>query len=60
MFLFLTRFGTFGVVFEYGCEKKVSQFSVLGATMTVGTPMGVSLKIRWVSPGDLSVDVMSV
>ncbi|KAK2188148.1 hypothetical protein NP493_143g03009 [Ridgeia piscesae] len=40
------RFGTFGVVFEYGCEKKVSQFSVLGATMTVGTPMGVSLKIR--------------
>ncbi|KAI0207079.1 DnaJ-like protein subfamily C member 11 [Lamellibrachia satsuma] len=40
------RFGTFGVVLEYGCEKKVSQFSVLGATMTVGTPMGVSLKIR--------------
>lgn len=35
-----------GVVVEYGCEKKVSQFSTLGATMSIGTAVGVSLKIK--------------
>lgn len=31
---------------EYGAEKKVSQYSTVSATMTVGIPMGVSLKMR--------------
>ncbi|XP_060069298.1 dnaJ homolog subfamily C member 11-like [Ylistrum balloti] len=35
-----------GAVVEYGCEKKVSQFSTLGATMSIGTTVGVSLKIK--------------
>jgi len=38
--------GTFGAIFEYGCEKRVSQHSILGATMTLGIPLGVTLKIK--------------
>ncbi|ESN92232.1 hypothetical protein HELRODRAFT_194364 [Helobdella robusta] len=40
------RFGTFGFLFEYGCTKKVTQFSDLGASISFGVPVGVSLKIR--------------
>lgn len=40
------RVGTFGAMFEYGCEKKVTQFSYLAASVTVGIPLGVSLRIR--------------
>lgn len=40
------RAGTFGAIFEYGAEKKVSRHSSLGATMSIGVPTGVSLKIR--------------
>uniref|UniRef100_T1IL79 J domain-containing protein n=1 Tax=Strigamia maritima TaxID=126957 RepID=T1IL79_STRMM len=38
--------GTFGVLVEYGCEKKISRHSVVGASMIVGTPAGVNLKIK--------------
>jgi DnaJ homolog subfamily C member 11 len=41
------RGGTFGMQVEYGAEKKVSQYSTVSATMTVGIPMGVSLKMRY-------------
>ena len=40
------RAGTFGVVLEYGCEKKITQFSTLGASLLVGIPIGVTLKIK--------------
>jgi len=40
------RVGTFGAVVEYGCEKKVSQFSVLGASISIGSLSGVILKIK--------------
>ncbi len=40
------RFGTFGAVLEYGVEKKVSAHSTLGATMVVGVPVGVTLKLK--------------
>lgn len=40
------RIGTFGGVIEYGAEKKVSKHSNLSATMIVGVPTGVKLKIR--------------
>ncbi|XP_065349572.1 dnaJ homolog subfamily C member 11 [Cloeon dipterum] len=40
------RGGTFGIQVEYGAEKKVSQYSTVSATMTVGIPTGVSLKMR--------------
>ncbi|KAM9855669.1 dnaJ homolog subfamily C member 11a [Aulostomus maculatus] len=38
--------GVFGTVVEYGAERKISRHSVLGATVRVGVPQGVSLKIK--------------
>ncbi|XP_046895535.1 dnaJ homolog subfamily C member 11a [Hypomesus transpacificus] len=38
--------GFFGTVVEYGAERKISRHSVLGATISVGVPQGVSLKIK--------------
>ncbi|KAL7648908.1 UNVERIFIED_CONTAM: hypothetical protein RMT77_000842 [Armadillidium vulgare] len=38
--------GTFGAILEYGAERKVSRHSSLGATMSIGVPTGVILKIR--------------
>ncbi|GAB6019049.1 hypothetical protein CHUAL_000676 [Chamberlinius hualienensis] len=40
------KVGTFGLLFEYGCEKKVSQHSIVGASMGIGVPVGVTLKIK--------------
>lgn len=40
------RTGFFGTVVEYGAERKVSRHSVLSATVSIGVPQGVSLKIR--------------
>ncbi|KAL5013903.1 hypothetical protein ScPMuIL_008173 [Solemya velum] len=40
------KVGTLGAVVEYGFEKKVSQFSVLGATVAVGVPVGVTVRVR--------------
>jgi DnaJ family protein C protein 11 len=41
-----SRAGTFGAVMEYGAEKKVSQHSWLAASVAVGVPSGVTLKIK--------------
>lgn len=38
--------GTFGGVFEYGAEKKVSKHSWLSVSVAVGVPTGVKLKIK--------------
>lgn len=38
--------GFFGTVVEYGAERKISRHSVLGATVSVGVPQGVSLKVK--------------
>ncbi|XP_012678046.1 dnaJ homolog subfamily C member 11 [Clupea harengus] len=38
--------GFFGTVVEYGAERKISQHSVLSATVSIGVPQGVSLKLR--------------
>ncbi|KAK7082714.1 DnaJ (Hsp40), subfamily C, member 11 [Halocaridina rubra] len=38
--------GTFGAVVEYGAEKKISQNSSLSATLGVGVPTGVHLKLK--------------
>ncbi|XP_031817421.1 dnaJ homolog subfamily C member 11 [Sarcophilus harrisii] len=40
------RAGFFGTVVEYGAERKISRHSILGATVSVGVPQGVSLKIK--------------
>ncbi|KAK2725482.1 hypothetical protein QYM36_000092 [Artemia franciscana] len=40
------QFGTYGGSFEYGVVKKISKFSFLGASMSIGAPTGVILKIR--------------
>lgn len=41
-----SRAGFFGTIVEYGAERKISRHSVLGATVSVGVPQGVSLKIK--------------
>ncbi|XP_031556851.1 dnaJ homolog subfamily C member 11-like [Actinia tenebrosa] len=38
--------GVFGSILEYGVETKISQHSHLGATISVGIPVGVTLKIK--------------
>ena len=35
-----------GLVVEYGCDKKITQFSRLGASVIVGTPVGVTLNLK--------------
>uniref|UniRef100_A0A023GL89 J domain-containing protein n=1 Tax=Amblyomma triste TaxID=251400 RepID=A0A023GL89_AMBTT len=40
------KFGTFGAIVEYGCEKKISQHNTVGATMVIGIPSGITLKLR--------------
>ncbi|XP_058279342.1 dnaJ homolog subfamily C member 11 isoform X2 [Hirundo rustica] len=40
------KVGFFGTIVEYGAERKISRHSVLGATVSVGVPQGVSLKIK--------------
>lgn len=34
---------------EYGAERKISRHSVLSATVSVGVPQGVTLKIKYLS-----------
>lgn len=40
------RVGTFGFLAEYGAEKKISKYSTILASVTVGVPTGVILKIK--------------
>ncbi|KAK7093992.1 dnaJ homolog subfamily C member 11-like isoform X2 [Littorina saxatilis] len=40
------KFGVTGGMVEYGFEKKITQFSHLGASMVIGVPTGVHLKIK--------------
>lgn len=42
----VVKAGTFGGLLEYGVEKKVSKHSNLAASVSVGVPSGVKLKIR--------------
>lgn len=44
--VYLFRAGTFGAILEYGAEKKVSQNSSLAASLALGVPTGVQLKIK--------------
>lgn len=41
------KVGTFGFMAEYGIEKKVSKYSSLHASVQLGVPSGVVLKIRF-------------
>lgn len=40
------RYGTFGFITEYGAEKKISKYSSVHASVSVGVPTGVILKIK--------------
>jgi len=40
------RLSSYGVLVEYGCEKKITQFSNLSASIAVSVPSGVTLKLR--------------
>lgn len=41
-----SRAGTFGFTTEYGAEKKVSKYSSVSATVSMGVPSGVYLKLK--------------
>ncbi|XP_037956451.1 dnaJ homolog subfamily C member 11-like [Teleopsis dalmanni] len=41
-----TKLGTFGFLAEYGAEKKVSKYSSVFASVSVGVPTGVILKFK--------------
>ncbi|XP_055707223.1 dnaJ homolog subfamily C member 11 [Phlebotomus papatasi] len=43
-----TKVGTFGVLAEYGAEKKISKYSSVVATVSVGVPTGVTLKLKFI------------
>lgn len=47
------RTGWFGTVVEYGAERKISRHSVLSATVSIGVPQGVTLKIKYEPPRDM-------
>lgn len=62
---FSVRFGTFGYMAEYGAEKKVSKYSSVVASVSVGQPTGVILKVKlirstqsYVFPIHLSEDII--
>ena len=42
-----SRVGTFGAMMEYGIERRLTPHSNLAATMVVGIPFGVTLKIKF-------------
>lgn len=41
------KVGTFGAMMEYGIERRLTPHSNLAATMVVGIPFGVTLKIKF-------------
>ena len=47
IYLEISRFGTFGALMEYGIERRITPHSNLGATMLVGIPFGVTLKVKF-------------
>lgn len=47
-FFFKFRVGTFGFVTEYGAEKKISKYSSLVASVMIGVPSGVTLKVKYI------------
>eukprot|EP00088_Acartia_fossae_P053707 TRINITY_DN6127_c0_g1_i4.p1 TRINITY_DN6127_c0_g1~~TRINITY_DN6127_c0_g1_i4.p1 ORF type:complete len:594 (+),score=122.49 TRINITY_DN6127_c0_g1_i4:48-1829(+) len=57
--------GTFGAILEYGVEEKITEHSTLGATMEVGYPVGVTVRIKlkrssqnYIFPFHLSDEIM--
>lgn len=40
------RVGTFGFLTEYGVEKKISKYSSVHASVMIGMPSGVTMKLR--------------
>ena len=41
------RLGTFGAMIEYGIERRITPNSNLGATMIIGVPFGVTLRVKF-------------
>jgi DnaJ homolog subfamily C member 11 len=59
------KVGTFGFLTEYGAEKKVSKYSSVYASVLLGVPTGVTLKIKiirstqsYIFPIHLSEDII--
>lgn len=45
---YFCRVGVFSTILECAVEKKITEYSTLGATMLIGVPTGVTLRIKWV------------
>lgn len=59
------KLGTFGYMVEYGAEKKVSKYSTVTASVSIGSPTGVILKLKlirssqsYIFPIQLSEDII--
>ncbi|XP_031640868.1 dnaJ homolog subfamily C member 11 [Contarinia nasturtii] len=59
------KVGTFGYMAEYGAEKKVSKYSSVVASVSIGQPTGVTMKLKlirssqtYVFPIHLSEDII--
>lgn len=59
------KIGTFGYMVEYGAEKKVSKYSTVVASVSIGSPNGVTLKVKlirssqsYIFPIHLSEDII--
>ena len=44
--ILIWRAGIFGVILEYGCDKKITQFSEVGGTVLIGGAIGVIVRLR--------------
>lgn len=60
-----TKIGTFGYMIEYGAEKKISKYSTATASVSIGVPTGVILKLKlirasqsYIFPIHLSEDIV--
>ncbi|CAG0913349.1 unnamed protein product [Notodromas monacha] len=40
--------GTFGCIIEGSFEKKISKYTAIGMSLTVGVPLGVSVRLRFI------------
>lgn len=59
------KVGTFGFMAEYGAEKKISKYSSIFASVSIGSPTGVLLKLKiirstqsYIFPIHLSEDIV--
>eukprot|EP01135_Chromosphaera_perkinsii_P009513 Nk52_evm3s1779 gene=Nk52_evmTU3s1779 len=54
------KLGTVGIVLEYGADKKVSSLNRVAASVSVGVPVGVQLKLKLTRVGQTYIFPISI